>query len=474
MEGFRRTIRDPILLGVDFMKAIDATIHTGQGDVVVDGDVIAGTYRDDDKQPYACRVVKAEKDVIIPAASEKIVLGRVVNPVPNKQAVIGANTLPGGIQLGSCLVNMDNTVPIQLLNLMDHEVRVKKDDMLGKLVEAELVPEGNCQNLDVPPSTVNDGNIAMPEHLRQLFENSTIDLNKKEKSEVASLLSDYADIFAKTDFDLEKFDALQLHVDTEGAKPIRQPARRTPIGFMQEEEEYLQKLLDAGIVVPSKSSWASPVVLVQKKDGSVHWCVDYRKLNQVSVKDAYPIPKIDQCLDTLSGSSLFSTLDLMWGYHQIEVAPEDRSKTAFTTKYGLFEFARMPFGLGGEASTFQRVMELVLCGLQCISLLIYIDDVIVTEKDFQHHLERLRQVFERFRSHGLKLKAKKCSLFQRRVLFLGHVVSCDGVSTNPGIVMDVVDWPTHSSVKELLFSDFQITIGDLLTVMQKSLDHCTC
>ena len=154
---FVAPIRDPILLGIDFMKAIDATIHTGQGDVVVDGDIIAGTYSDDDQQPYACSVVKADKDVIIPAASEKIVLGRVVNPVPNKQAVIGANTLPGGIQIGSCLVNMDNTVPIRLLNLMDHEVRVKKDDMLGKLVEAELVPEGNCQNLDVPPSTVNDG-----------------------------------------------------------------------------------------------------------------------------------------------------------------------------------------------------------------------------------------------------------------------------------------------------------------------------
>ena len=157
---------------------------------------------------------------------------------------------------------------------------------------------------------------------------------------------------------------------------------------MQEEEEHLQKLLDAGIVVPSKSSWASPVVLVRKKDGSVRWCVDYRKLNQVSVKDAYPIPKIDQCLDTLSGSSLFSTLDLMWGYHQIEVAPEDRSKTAFITKYGLFEFTRMPFGLSGAPSTFQRVMELVLRGLQWISLLIYLDDVIVTGKDFQHHFRK--------------------------------------------------------------------------------------
>ena len=139
----------------------------------------------------------------------------------------------------------------------------------------------------------------------------------------------------------------------------------------------------------------------------------------------------------------------MWGYHQIEVDPASRAKTAFITKYGLFEFTRMPFGLSGAPSTFQRVMELVLRGLQWSSLLIYLDDVIVTGQDFKQHLDRLREVFERFRAHGLKLKAKKCKLFQTSVLFLGHVVSCDGVSTNPDVVMDVIDWPTPTSVKEL-------------------------
>lgn len=122
------------------------------------------------------------------------------------------------------------------------------------------------------------------------------------------------------------------------AKPIRQPARRTPLSFQAKEANYLQKQLDAGVVVPSCSAWASPVVLVRKNDGGVRWCVDYRKVNEATQKDVHPLPKIEECLDTLSVSKLCSTLDLLSGYHQFEVKEKDRPKTAFFTKHGLFEF----------------------------------------------------------------------------------------------------------------------------------------
>lgn len=119
---------------------------------------------------------------------------------------------------------------------------------------------------------------------------------------------------------------------------MRQPVRRTPLGFQEEEEQHLQSLLDSGIVIPSTSDWASPVVLVRKKDGGVRWCIDYRKLNNVTRKDSYPLPNIEECLDTLAGSTIFSTIDLQQGYHQIEVDQADRRKTAFITRYGLFEY----------------------------------------------------------------------------------------------------------------------------------------
>lgn len=177
--------------------------------------------------------------------------------------------------------------------------------------------------------------------------------------------------------------------------------------------------------------------------------MNYRKVNEATQKDAYPLPKIEECHDTLSGSKLFSTLDLLSGYHQFEVNEKDRPRTAFITKYGLFEYTRMPFGLCHAPSTFQRGMELVLRGLQWVTLLIYLDDVIITGKTFKEHLNNLGEVLSRFRKFGLKLKPTKCSLFREEVLFLGHVVGKDGVRANPSLVQDVEKWPVPQNLKEL-------------------------
>lgn len=177
--------------------------------------------------------------------------------------------------------------------------------------------------------------------------------------------------------------------------------------------------------------------------------MDYRKVNEATQKDAYPLPKIEECLDTLSGSKLFSTLALLSGYHQFEVNEKDRPRTAFITKYGLFEYTRMPFGLCNAPSTFQRGMELVLRRLQWVTLLIYLDDVIITGKTFKEHLNNLGEVLSRFRKFGLKLKPTKCSLYREEVLFLGHVVGKDGVPANPSLVQDVEKWPVPQNLKEL-------------------------
>jgi len=207
--------------------------------------------------------------------------------------------------------------------------------------------------------------------------------------------------------------------------------------------------LKQGVIQESSSPWASPIVLVKKKDGKIRPCVDYRRLNNVTQKDAFPIPRIQDCLDAMSGATVFSTLDMTSGYYQVPVRKEDRPKTAFVTKHGLFEFKTMPFGLTNAPATFQRVMELAMRGLQWTSCLIYLDDIIIFGSTFTEHIERLRNVLQRVSLANLKLKPEKCQLLQPEVPFLGHIVSGTGVRPNPENIAKVAAWEVPKNVTEV-------------------------
>ena len=260
---------------------------------------------------------------------------------------------------------------------------------------------------------------------------------------------DYSDIFASNDKDYGHTSKVCHKIPTGESPPIRQPLRRIPPFRRDEAKKLLKEMLDRQVIQPSTSPWASPIVLVKKKDGSLRFCVDYRKVNTVTRKDAYPLPRVDDTLDTLAGSRWFSTLDLISGYWQVEVDQEDREKTAFSTPEGLFEFTVMPFGLCNAPATFQRLMDLVLAGLQWSSCLVYLDDVIVTGRTFEEHLKHLRAVFDRLRDAKLKLKPSKCAFCKSEVAFLGHIVSADGVVTDPAKVEKAQNWPLPTCRREV-------------------------
>ena len=274
-------------------------------------------------------------------------------------------------------------------------------------------------------------------------------LNEGEKEMLLALLLEYHDLFAEGSQDLGQTGRVQHKINTGTAPPIRQQVRRIPQFRRQEAKKLLDDMLGRNVIQPSNSPWASPVVLVPKKDGSLRFCVDYRRVNAVTRKDAYPLPRVDDTLDTLSGSKWFSTLDLLSGYWQVEVDPEDREKTAFCTHEGLFEFRVMPFGLCNAPATFQRLMDAVLAGLQWSSCLVYIDNLVIPGKTFLEHLAHLRQVFQRLKVEGLKLKTSKCNLCLKEVEFLGHLVSADGVRTDPRKTDKVATWPVPTSKREV-------------------------
>lgn len=269
------------------------------------------------------------------------------------------------------------------------------------------------------------------------------------KDKLQELLLAYSDVFARNNKSPGVTTSVTHRIDTEGQQPVYQRAYRVAPKERQLQEEEIATMLQHDIIQPSNSEWASPVVMVKKRDGTTRFCVDYRRLNSVTRKDHYPLPRIEDVLDSLGGAAVFSTLDLASGYWQVPVLEEDRPKTAFITPSGLYEFRVMPFGLCNAPSTFQRMMNEVLSGLLGEICLVYLDDVIIYSKNVLQHLLHVEQVLQRFRAAGLHLKASKCKFLQTEQHFLGHIVSAEGVAADPDKIKAVAEFPTPTDVKKL-------------------------
>ena len=213
-----------------------------------------------------------------------------------------------------------------------------------------------------------------------------------------SLLDEFSDVFAVDGQKPGRTSETEHRIDLiPVTKPFKLPARRVPMHMQSEVDKEIDSMLQQDIIEPSQSDFSSPPVLVRKKDGSLRFCVDYRKLNQVTVKDSYPLPRIEEALDSITPRCrYFSTLDLAMGYHHVPIRVEDKEKTAFSTRRGLFQFKVMPFGLTNAPATFQRLMERVLSKMTWSECLVYIDDVLVWRSTFPEHLDMLRRIFSAF------------------------------------------------------------------------------
>ena len=243
-----------------------------------------------------------------------------------------------------------------------------------------------------PPTSSPHRQPPVPEHL-----------SPTQQQQLKALFQEFSDIISQGEDDLGCTPLNQHTIETEGPL-LCQPYRHQNPAVRQEEMAQVQQMLSSGVIRPSNSPWASPVVMVKKKDGSLRFCVDYRQLNAATVKDAHPIPHIDDLLEALHGARWFSTLDLKSGYWQVPIQEQDKKKTAFRTSSGqLFEFNQVPFGLCNAPATFFLLMDRVLAGLHWETCLFYLDDIIVFAATWEEHLARLRQVFERLRHAKLKL-----------------------------------------------------------------------
>ena len=260
-------------------------------------------------------------------------------------------------------------------------------------------------------------------------------------------------MFSLEDNERGETNLVQLEIDTGDAQPRRQHPRRLPYVAKQEVARQLQTMQEAGIIQPSISPWASPVVLVRKKDGTYRFCVDYRELNAVTKPDTFPLPRIDDLLDQLGNTKFFSTLDLGSGFWQVQVHPDSRAKTAFVTSQGLHEFRVMPIGLTNAPAVFQRLMQRVLMDLNQNNdadfVTVYIDDILVYSETLEQHLDHLKMVMDQLIQTELKLKPSKCLFVRQEVSYLGHVITPKGLKASDQHVIAVRDFPVPSNVKEV-------------------------
>ncbi|CAA7014271.1 unnamed protein product [Microthlaspi erraticum] len=234
-----------------------------------------------------------------------------------------------------------------------------------------------------------------------------------------------------------------------GTAPISKTPYRMAPAELAELKKQIEDLLSKGFIRPSVSPWGAPVLFVKKKDGSFRLCIDYRGLNRVTVKNRYPLPRIDELLDQLRGATWFSKIDLASGYHQIPIDEADVRKTAFRTRYGHFEFVVMPFGLTNAPAAFMRLMNDVFREYLDVFVIIFIDDILVYSRSQEEHATHLRLVLEKLREQKLFAKLSKCSFWQREMGFLGHIVSAEGVSVDPAKIEAIRDWPRPSSATEI-------------------------
>lgn len=328
-------------------------------------------------------------------------------------------------------------IPVRVCNLSTHAVKLLPKSVLCSVSPVKVLdawsPETPTEKITTREGKSSD---VFVENLGSKMNRQN--LNTDEIERATNLLNRWKHTFSTSFSDIGRTDLVEHEIKLTDDVPVKEPYRRIPPGMYEEVRQHLKEMLEAGAIRKSQSSYCSNVVLARKSDGSLRFCLDLRKLNNKTIKDAYTLPRVDETMDTLIGSKYFSKLDLRTGYWQVEIKEQDKYKTAFSLgPLGFYECNRMAFGLTNAPATFQRLMENCMGELNLKECLIFLDDILIFSKTFENHLQSLERVFSNLHKHNLKLKPSKCEFFMTEVKYLGHIVSEHGIKTDPEKTKDL-------------------------------------
>jgi hypothetical protein len=425
-----------LLLGTDALQNYGMVINYLNHTLSV-GKVSVKIYT---KSKQTCSSINATSKICIPAKSTHVEWIKMPENFKTTMLVESVEMTNVYIKNGLFDAN-EGRIPLMITNKRDYPVEVPKGKFLAKVELVSVVIEKSISA--VVTKLIGAG---VPTQKISEIVNLNGKMTKEQEKKMKILLDKYDHIFSKDKNDLGFYEKTKFHIDTGDEKPIKQRAYRLPYAQQENVDKLIEEMFQNKIISKSNSPWASPIVIVKKSDGSDRFCVDYRKLNGITIKDSYPVPLIQEILDGLMGDSWFSTVDLSSGYWQQGLDEESQPKSAFISHKGLWQWNVLPFGLSNAVSAFQRMMEEVLEGVA--NSMPYIDDILTHSKTFESHLVDLEAMFKRIEQANLKLKPSKCSFAMRETKFLGFDIDEKGIRPCKEKFKAMKEYPVPKNAKQ--------------------------
>ena len=451
VENFKRSV----LLGIDFLIENKATLDFGKRSLAIGGQVVL---LKDKRVDTDCALVHVHgRQVLQPGSVNYVEVSTnciyrgdqplLISPLDNCPTL---KDQPG-LTVPSVVVKRTKSLILPVINQTSTAIHLKGKEPLGildVLTKSDIieVPEENTKTIATLVTKKKSD-----QEEKEVWEALKLGhLSNQQREPLSEVIQQFQHIFALRDTDLGQTNLVEMTLDTGDHPPVKKRPYQMPFSQRPLLEKHLEELLQTGIIRPSNSPWASPIVVVPKKDGGLRMAIDYRATaNKALIPNSYPLPNIDEILSSMQGCKVFSCLDLKSGYYQIAMAEKDKAKTAFVCFRGLFEFNVMPFGLSSAPPIFQELMDKVLGPTKNQFAIAYLDDILIYSKTEKEHVQHIREIFRRLDEAGLKLKPSKCDFFKKEVRYLGHVLSADGVKPDPDKVSVIRQLRIPNTVREI-------------------------